>query len=746
MRRFKIRKIFSSLLCSYAAILFLPLCLLIILMIYSENQAENKSINELENALEQSVRVFQSDLEECRTGAAALAYDPMLRVLMKKENIEDADQEVEKIAQYNDKLNDLFAKSAFYHDYAVILKNGFAFRSNSVSVGKKFFYDHYRKYEKCSFEEWEKISFYSLGAEYIPLQSIVVNGLKEESLTLVFPIRNVSDVDSQADASVQFLIYERQLKEQFAQVLEKNPEISVFVLSSEGKSLLCLTLESVISEGMVEQVSFEGEKGSSAIKWHGEKQLVIYRQESETGLLFVAAIPFRVATESARELRVVSILLFLIFLTIELGIGVFFAVRYSTPVRNIMANIARVFETDTTEGLQNLKKMDEYAYLSEGVNRLILDNRKINHYNFMLLLCSGEFKSEESVLAEGRRSGVILEARRYLIGVTILKNSESVERMAMVEPQGFAVCYFIQGRGKLTVLFGVKDQTKEEAECSILKYKQGIDTITGENTIWGIGKEYESLTEVFLSYRQAVSCLEQEKETSAGIRYYMKTAGEKAYFWYPPEMEDGIVNAAKYGERTALKNIFEKIRRENCDKRHLDGEIGELLLSRLIDTFCNICNNVVADRGIEDVIIVLRSKDTLAQRLDLLCEKYMELCEGQADFKNKHDETFYQQLVQYIEENYQDSQLSLAMAAEKFSLSENYFSQFFKNIVGEPFSNYLEKVRTANAKKLLEKKRYDMEEIAATVGYNNSASFRRAFKKNVGVSPSVWKRENGISM
>ena len=46
---------------------------------------------------------------------------------------------------------------------------------------------------------------------------------------------------------------------------------------------------------------------------------------------------------------------------------------------------------------------------------------------------------------------------------------------------------------------------------------------------------------------------------------------------------------------------------------------------------------------------------------------------------------------------------------------------------------------------MLEENRYDMETIAEKVGYNNSASFRRAFKWTVGISPSVWKKENGIA-
>ena len=747
MKRFKVKNIFSSLLGSYIAILLLPLCLLVILMVYSEKQAESKSINGLTNALEQSIEILAGDLEECKNSAAALAYDPMLRILMKKERVEEADQEIEKMAQYNDKLNEAFSKSSFCHDYAVLLQNGLTFRSSGMSVGKKFFYENYRNYEECPYQEWENISFFSIVPEYIPLQAITINGLKETSFTILYPIRNVADVDGQAEASVQFLIYEKQLRERFAQVLDGYPETSVFVLSGEGKCLIDLADGAELPEGLTEKGLLSGESGSFSVKWQGEKQLVIYEEEQKTGLLFVAMIPLRVATESARELGIVSMVLFLAFLLIELWIGILFAVRYSTPIRNIMLNITRAFEPEAHTGeLKKRQTLDEYAYLSESVNRLILNNQEMKRYNFMLLLCSGEFENEEAIRSEGKSIGIVLENRRYCIGVTVLKHPEGLTKLTDEEWGASVLCYFVQKNGELTVLFGLEEQTGEEVAESILSCKQKVDEATGEDTVWGIGKECDAVTELFLSYRQAVSCVSgKENGVSDKIIYYIQMAGEKYYFWYPAEMEEGLINATKYGERSALKTIFEKIKLENCVKRHLETQIGQILLSRLIDTFCRICNDIVSNQNLEEVTSILQKKDSLAESIDLLCEKFMELCDGQADCKSRHDEAFYQQLVQYIENNYQDSQLCIAMAAEKFSLSENYFSQFFKSIVGESFSTYLEKVRTANAKKMLEENRYDMETIAEKVGYNNSASFRRAFKRAVGISPSVWKKENGMS-
>lgn len=110
--------------------------------------------------------------------------------------------------------------------------------------------------------------------------------------------------------------------------------------------------------------------------------------------------------------------------------------------------------------------------------------------------------------------------------------------------------------------------------------------------------------------------------------------------------------------------------------------------------------------------------------------------------KEQQDKAHRERLTRYMEENYGDSQLGLARAAKDFSLSESYFSQFFKNVMGKPFSAWLEEVRLTKAKELLAKGDGSVEQIAGQTGYANSASFRRAFKRATGLSPAQWKGEH----
>ena len=87
--------------------------------------------------------------------------------------------------------------------------------------------------------------------------------------------------------------------------------------------------------------------------------------------------------------------------------------------------------------------------------------------------------------------------------------------------------------------------------------------------------------------------------------------------------------------------------------------------------------------------------------------------------------------------------LSLAGLALHFGVTGSYLSTIFKKQMGTTFSAYLEQVRIQQAERLLAERKLTIDEIAARVGYTNSDSFRRAYKRARGISPSQYKENSG---
>lgn len=93
---------------------------------------------------------------------------------------------------------------------------------------------------------------------------------------------------------------------------------------------------------------------------------------------------------------------------------------------------------------------------------------------------------------------------------------------------------------------------------------------------------------------------------------------------------------------------------------------------------------------------------------------------------------------QYIIDNF-NKNITLKEVADKVFLSQNYLSELFKKETGEGFYDFLSRYRVNIAKDLLTKTNLKVYEVAENVGYSDSITFGRAFKKITGETPNSFR-------
>nr|WP_238192038.1 AraC family transcriptional regulator [Paenibacillus sp. L3-i20] len=96
------------------------------------------------------------------------------------------------------------------------------------------------------------------------------------------------------------------------------------------------------------------------------------------------------------------------------------------------------------------------------------------------------------------------------------------------------------------------------------------------------------------------------------------------------------------------------------------------------------------------------------------------------------------QVIRYMEEHYSE-QLTLESLVEMLDCSASQLLRSFKNREKTSPIDYLIQVRINKAKALLLSTDYTLKDIAEHVGYSDSYYFSRLFKKQVGVSPTLFK-------
>lgn len=123
--------------------------------------------------------------------------------------------------------------------------------------------------------------------------------------------------------------------------------------------------------------------------------------------------------------------------------------------------------------------------------------------------------------------------------------------------------------------------------------------------------------------------------------------------------------------------------------------------------------------------------------MDSFMEEVLEVIEAE---KMKWLKPNLLKLLEFIDEHYSEP-ISLSTLAKQFHFNPSYLSTYFSTHVGESFSEYLNKVRIKKSLELLEANELSISEISDKVGYSDHSYYCRVFKNMMGMSPSLYQKQ-----
>ncbi|BBH20342.1 DNA-binding response regulator [Paenibacillus baekrokdamisoli] len=97
--------------------------------------------------------------------------------------------------------------------------------------------------------------------------------------------------------------------------------------------------------------------------------------------------------------------------------------------------------------------------------------------------------------------------------------------------------------------------------------------------------------------------------------------------------------------------------------------------------------------------------------------------------------------IQYIQAHYQD-ELSLEKVAAAVYLNAAYFSQLFKQKMGQGYKEYVIRLRMDKAAEILQQTNMKITEVAYQVGYQELRHFTQVFRKTFQVTPTEYRQNN----
>lgn len=94
---------------------------------------------------------------------------------------------------------------------------------------------------------------------------------------------------------------------------------------------------------------------------------------------------------------------------------------------------------------------------------------------------------------------------------------------------------------------------------------------------------------------------------------------------------------------------------------------------------------------------------------------------------------------EYINEYFEDN-ITLIDVAQHCNVSSSYLSRLFVKETGESFSIYITRIKIEKAKEWLETSDMSISDIGYSLGFNEIGYFIRTFKKNVGMTPGMYRK------
>jgi two-component system response regulator YesN len=138
---------------------------------------------------------------------------------------------------------------------------------------------------------------------------------------------------------------------------------------------------------------------------------------------------------------------------------------------------------------------------------------------------------------------------------------------------------------------------------------------------------------------------------------------------------------------------------------------------------------------------LMESNPTIVEIRQLL----LDTCERMIEYLNakpsSSKSSFVASVVEYIQQDFGEQQISLDNTADRFGMNPSYLGQLLKKELNRTFLQLLSEVRIERAKQLLVDPAVQIQDVAAYVGYGNRSTFIRIFKSHVGITPSDYRNQ-----
>ncbi len=463
-------------------------------------------------------------------------------------------------------------------------------------------------------------------------------------------------------------------------------------------------------------------------------------------------------------MEIVSILIMLI---VCIYMSFKFVHRNYTPIKNIMQDYGGLIdkkpaamvgstELDTIIDMlssitKNYKSLDKKYHLSINVLKSgflndLVDGKITDKRIFDILAAKYKLRIVGDkfavIVISVDDKGIFQDDNQHLqlVFSNIMEELINTDRYSgfLFEHMNYYVCMVNAGEDFVTV-----DDMKNELYAACVNASQIITDNFEIRYTFSISGIYDSFVNIRTAFLEAMSVIDYNMLN--GTAHIFKSEFENNTVLGSSEVysPDLIMAAIKTADDEKLKNILHHNTDTIINSNNVQFYAKKCMLISIPVTIYNFVSAIDKNpvRFTEEFENTMKNVHS-AENLMICRDEIYKLGKAACDFVrgyNEKNKSITDKTDMFIEEHYDDVNLSVAYIADNLNLHSVYLSSAYKKKAGISIPQKITQVRMKHAAVLLQNGKYNIRTISEMVGYSNDRTFSKNFKETYGVSPSQFK-------
>jgi two-component system response regulator YesN len=260
----------------------------------------------------------------------------------------------------------------------------------------------------------------------------------------------------------------------------------------------------------------------------------------------------------------------------------------------------------------------------------------------------------------------------------------------------------------------------------------------------GIGRSYRGPDSISLSYREAVLALKTRiiKGNQSVALFDEENIIKLNQNLFSLDVKQNLFRELRVKNKKdvelLIKKLFDKLKEQKISEKIIKIYAYNLLLCAI--EFCSEFEQLKDEiEKIHHSFIKIEEIKLIEDLDQLILKTFISIMDSLSDINNRKSDNLIFRMKAYILDIAFDSNFSIQMVSDHFSMNYHYTCSFFKSETGQTINDFMTEIRMIKAKEYLKLKEHNVSSVAFLCGYRDQYYFSRVFSKYYGLPPSRFK-------